>query len=650
LLAFDTETVEGRAVILGVAGLPEGHVFALSSLRSRVLDVESFGQAFRVIFDLAEETSPGEKSSDAWTFNLDYDVRALLVWTSRQVLRDVQLRRPRQISGFALDYIPGKTLEVKDVKSGRILRVWDAWQFYESGLDEASSRIGGRGKSPVSKASLLSLGKMTPGSKRWKFISRYCLQDAEETLRVASYLVESIASAGLDVSRYYSAGYLAKSALRSVHDCEGRDTDRLFGSSYYGGRVECLRRGRFPSAYIYDIRSAYPSALARLPDLCRTEVVESRAPIPGAVASVSRVKVWTRDGAVQPFPIRTSDGNVYPKLVGTTLDLQGLELSTAVELGLVERVEYVRSLSLVGTRFEVYRPLVLDLYDRKRRDAPDRLAVKKVLNSLYGVFAERVREYGKDLPEDARFGALNRRLRLEGFESDLGVRDHVFGCPCEKCRLARRVRRLYPAKALRGVALVGGVWTRVKEHPGRFSHPFYAGFITAHCRAALLTAATLRPSAVVALATDGVISTERLPLRLGSALGDWEETRVRDLTVVSNGIYAYEVEGRRVVKFRGVESKLGLLSALSTSKSDSVRVVTRRPVGLVEHLNRGAPLNLMTKRVLRLDLRDSRRTWPEGITGRGLLSRSFDSEPLILDSSRMTRHNQIGTESDKSES
>ena len=65
----------------------------------------------------------------------------------------------------------------------------------------------------------------------------------------------------------------------------------------------------------------------------------------------------------------------------------------------------------------------------------------------------------------------------------------------------------------------------------------WAGAITSYTRARLYLAYQLNPEAVVHMATDGIIATEELPLKLGSGLGEWERTDLQDLTVVQYGVY-----------------------------------------------------------------------------------------------------------------
>jgi hypothetical protein len=72
----------------------------------------------------------------------------------------------------------------------------------------------------------------------------------------------------------------------------------------------------------------------------------------------------------------------------------------------------------------------------------------------------------------------------------------------------------------------------------------WAGAITAYTRARLYLAYQTNPDAVVHMATDGIISLEELPLKLGDGLGEWERTELHNLTCVQYGVYATDEKHR----------------------------------------------------------------------------------------------------------
>jgi hypothetical protein len=88
--------------------------------------------------------------------------------------------------------------------------------------------------------------------------------------------------------------------------------------------------------------------------------------------------------------------------------------------------------------------------------------------------------------------------------------------------------------------------------PPPFFQMEWAGWVTAGCRAKLMQAAIQNPTAIIAMATDGIYSTEPLDLWCPSEkiLGAWEFTKHAGITMVMPGVYWIEDEnnGKRKLK------------------------------------------------------------------------------------------------------
>ncbi len=84
--------------------------------------------------------------------------------------------------------------------------------------------------------------------------------------------------------------------------------------------------------------------------------------------------------------------------------------------------------------------------------------------------------------------------------------------------------------------------------------PIHAAAITAWTRSRLLMAALRQPETMVMFATDGIISTARLPLDIPATktLGEWEEDTIDGGAVfVQSGVYAFKKGEKWTVKSRG---------------------------------------------------------------------------------------------------
>ncbi len=86
-----------------------------------------------------------------------------------------------------------------------------------------------------------------------------------------------------------------------------------FTTTYFGGRIEAAMQGRFDSPlYDYDLTSAYPYAITRLPKISEKELVHVRGLDPGNSIGVYLIKWdYPAGSPYYPFPYRTRGGNVY---------------------------------------------------------------------------------------------------------------------------------------------------------------------------------------------------------------------------------------------------------------------------------------------------------------------------------------------------
>ena len=90
-----------------------------------------------------------------------------------------------------------------------------------------------------------------------------------------------------------------------------------------------------------------------------------------------------------------------------------------------------------------------------------------------------------------------------------------------------------------------------KQSGPPFQDYFWAGYITAHTRARMLTAIAASTTPI-AVATDGlIIAGDEPALDVGAGLGQWERTRYRNLFVAQPGMYYAHASRRRVKRSRG---------------------------------------------------------------------------------------------------
>lgn len=89
--------------------------------------------------------------------------------------------------------------------------------------------------------------------------------------------------------------------------------------------------------------------------------------------------------------------------------------------------------------------------------------------------------------------------------------------------------------------------------PPTYHQLLWAGQITAQCRATLYKAARQKPEAIIAFATDAVITTEPLDLPCSTNLGEWTHDTFDGITIVQAGVYWLNDKGDWHDKYRGFD-------------------------------------------------------------------------------------------------
>lgn len=219
-------------------------------------------------------------------------------------------------------------------------------------------------------------------------------------VRMMNILREDFKAAGITPSRWHGPGAIASEVLKKYTVKVSRDIpERVLRAAQYayaGGRFEHFQLGRYKDmVYEYDIRSAYPAAIAQLPDLSSGtwEHVEQYEP---DTFGVWRIEYESANGVAdnQPQPLfrRSKRGSVsYPPKV------QGWYWSPEADLV----PSYIRE-GFVFRPATTNRPFafVERLYEQRRifksQGISTQRAIKLILNSLYGKLAQTIG--GKDGP------------------------------------------------------------------------------------------------------------------------------------------------------------------------------------------------------------------------------------------------------------
>lgn len=390
---------------------------------------------------------------------------------------------------YKIEYMPRKSFYlakgIRDVSGGKrrfkvlnSIKVYDVWGFFQSSFVGALKMFNvGNDILPFIEAMKDTRTEFTP--ENFDKILEYNGYECSLLVELMDIVRSKMFQVNIPINQWHGAGAVAGSILRRekmkehiLEPSEGDFTTAVM-SAYFGGRVQSVQVGNFGKTYAYDIVSAYPYGMSKLPSLVGS--IESRVTTfqPYDKIAVYRIR-WKipTEHKVTPFPFRRPNGNIewpyagegyywYPE-VKAALDCYGPEAVEIIE-GFVFKPAFPNSrpFSFIPTMFA----------DRRRLKAEGdmaQLCIKLGLNSLYGKTAQGI-----------------------GFR---GAK------PAYQCYI-------------------------------------YAGYITSVTRSMMLRAAMQNEDACISFATDGLTTSEPLDLPLGTDLGDWELTEFNEAFFIKPGFY-----------------------------------------------------------------------------------------------------------------
>lgn len=162
--------------------------------------------------------------------------------------------------------------------------------------------------------------------------------------------------------------------------------------SYVGGRFEMFRRGFVGNGYMYDINSAYPSAIAQIPDLSKGKWIKRKSIHPDSKLGFFKILADIPDDKyVPPFPFRANHNIVFPSgkfITYVTLnEIQACKNPDFYQI--LESSQFIPS-----SESYPYRDFIHNLYlkrlELKQNGSPMQLPIKIILNSIYGKTGQKV--------------------------------------------------------------------------------------------------------------------------------------------------------------------------------------------------------------------------------------------------------------------
>ena len=331
-------------------------------------------------------------------FAFDYDVNMMLGDIPFHGPNSItQLRETNEIRwhGYRIKYIRRKIFSVRRGKKWH--KSVDVWGFFQSSFERALKDWG------VESNEIIKTGKANRTQfSKWslKRIKEYNDEELRLLAQLAEKLRDSVTPLELFVRSWHGPAALASAWLtknkirRYINNEIPAPVLDAASRAYFGGRIDVAGYGIVNPVYHYDIVSAYPAATRNLIDL--SKVVWKRTykqPPPGRVylAKISwdlKQFVWW-----PPLPYRDTDGSIVYPPWGTgwywNSEFEAVQRKFGKDQFQIEEVWVAEG------RYEYpLRTLIDETFryraELKRQGHPSHKAVKLILNSLYGKFAQTV--------------------------------------------------------------------------------------------------------------------------------------------------------------------------------------------------------------------------------------------------------------------
>jgi hypothetical protein len=283
------------------------------------------------------------------------------------------------------------------------VRIYDIFGFFTCSFVKAVKDMLG----DVPELATVIEGKARRGdfdAEGMEYVRHYWSIEIKLLARVAEELRRRMWGAGLEITQWHGPGALASYALRregikahmKVNDPAIREAARY---GYAGGRFELFKIGRTKGPiYSVDINSAYPYGIAQLPSLTEGEWTYEQSPKRIAKFGIYHVRLHSKvgfDHSPGPLFHRDREHNIsYPWVTeGWYWAPEVAPLVWQSQRGKLPGFEVVEGWHYSGA---TTRPFswVNDTYQKRRewkaKGNASQLALKLLLNSLYGKMAQRV--------------------------------------------------------------------------------------------------------------------------------------------------------------------------------------------------------------------------------------------------------------------
>jgi hypothetical protein len=378
--------VDGRIVLFLACGADRKPQYLYSATG---LDAET-------IFDWF--VSEGARSLNI-AFFFDYDVNQLLKQVGPLHLQQLRARGSVVWRGFRIRHVPSKRFTVTRLRDGRSMTIWDVSGWVQCSLVKLCDDWQLGTGAERAYIALMKARRSDLSGETEEALVRYTTLECALLSEWMQINLELHKRLNIKLKSYSGAGSTAAALLQrqgflppDVPDYVQEAAEQAF----FGGRSETSVIGPIEGTlYQYDINSAYPSALAELPDLHNARWFRTSKWDPH-LFGFWRVR-WQlpKHSCWGLFPVRGARLPTGRRSVSLLYPIEGEgvyctdEVAAAMEFcpKYLEIVEGIVTESR-GKPFAWIKELAAERLRYKRDKAPEAFVLKVALNSLYGKLAQ----------------------------------------------------------------------------------------------------------------------------------------------------------------------------------------------------------------------------------------------------------------------
>lgn len=413
---------------------------------------------------------------------------------------------------YTVKWIPGKQIILGREENGKrsSIRIDDFASFFASSFVKAYSSLIPEGVDTVAFDKVVE-GKANRAEMLWgdmDIVVEYWTYEIQLLADLAEKFKTVMYDAGFMLNEWYGPGALANYLRRTKglteHEWGGKEENLppevhdACKRGMFGGHVEQFLAGRIRGPiYCFDLRSAYPAAIAQLPSLRDGGSWRHvRKPTSGTIVGIYHVQ-YRNDDVIpwrpQPLPHRDSHDNTsYPGIVdGWYWTPEASLVYRKYGANIIEGYEWV-PVDETERPWDFLNEIYVTRQQLKAEKNPTEMAFKLAMNSLYGKFAQRAG------------------------------------------------------------------WDKKERKPPKSHTLPLAGWTTSFCRAGVMELIhQMDAKNVIAVETDGVFSTQPpdgLSITIGKGLGEWEVEVFDEIVYVQNGLYLARQGKEWKVKTRGMDA------------------------------------------------------------------------------------------------